>query len=69
MEEVIELSAGCLWVILQSARNTSVLWMDQWEDYEDREGKLVFIGIDLRWEVFEKIFNQYLVVHNEKQQK
>ncbi|MEO1254417.1 MAG: GTP-binding protein, partial [Bacteroidota bacterium] len=50
-------------VILQSARSTFIATDGTpWEDQENREGKLVFIGRGLKKEAFEKMFNQYLLV-------
>lgn len=49
-------------VILQSARSTFVATDGSpWESAADREGKLVFIGKELKREVFEKMFNKHLV--------
>lgn len=49
-------------VILQSARSTFIATDGTpWETPDQREGKLVFIGKGLKREVFEKIFNQYMV--------
>lgn len=49
-------------VILQSAR-TSFIATDgtPWEHADKREGKLVFIGRNLKKQVFEKMFNRYMV--------
>jgi G3E family GTPase len=49
-------------VILQSARSTFIATDGTpWETEHEQEGKLVFIGRDLKREVFEKMFNRYLV--------
>lgn len=49
-------------VILQSARSSFIATDGTpWESVDDREGKLVFIGRDLKKRVFEKIFNRYMV--------
>ncbi|UXX78807.1 GTP-binding protein [Reichenbachiella carrageenanivorans] len=49
-------------VILQSVRSTFVATDGTpWEDENNREGRLVFIGRGLKKEAFEKMFNQHLV--------
>jgi len=49
-------------VILQSARSTFIATDGTpWEDEENREGKLVFIGRGLKKAAFEKMFNRHLV--------
>ncbi len=49
-------------VILQSARSSFIATDGTpWEDEDNREGKLVFIGRGLKKEVFEKMFNQHLI--------
>lgn len=49
-------------VILQSARSSFIATDGSpWENQNNREGKLVFIGRDLKRQVFEKIFNRYMV--------
>ena len=52
-------------VILQSARSAFIATDGSpWETQEEREGKLVFIGRDLKKAVFEKMFNRHLVKEN-----
>ena len=49
-------------VILQSARSTFIVTDGSpWEEGDSREGRLVFIGRDLKRKVFEKMFNRHLV--------
>ncbi|WP_462251328.1 CobW family GTP-binding protein [Ekhidna sp.] len=49
-------------VILQSARSSFIATDGTpWEDEDNREGKLVFIGRGLKKEVFEKMFNKHLI--------
>ncbi|MBV6644047.1 MAG: GTP-binding protein [Cyclobacteriaceae bacterium] len=49
-------------VILQSARSTFIATDGTpWEDEENRDGKLVFIGRGLKKEAFERMFNRHLV--------
>ncbi len=49
-------------VILQSARSTFIATDGTpWEDEDNREGKLVFIGRGLKKDVFEKMFNRHMV--------
>lgn len=49
-------------VILQSARSTFVATDGTpWETPDKRDGKLVFIGRDLKKEPFEKMFNRHMV--------
>ncbi|PIB35244.1 hypothetical protein BFP72_07465 [Reichenbachiella sp. 5M10] len=49
-------------VILQSARSTFVATDGSpWESSSERTGKLVFIGRDLNKQVFERMFNRYMV--------
>ncbi|MEL7146959.1 MAG: GTP-binding protein, partial [Bacteroidota bacterium] len=49
-------------VILQSARSTFIATDGTpWEDATNRQGRLVFIGRDLKKEVFEKMFNKHMV--------
>jgi G3E family GTPase len=49
-------------VILQSARNIFITTDGSpWESEHDRIGKLVFIGVGLKQNVFEKIFYRYMV--------
>ncbi|WP_188467637.1 GTP-binding protein [Marivirga lumbricoides] len=49
-------------VILQSVRNTFIATDGTpWEDADNREGKLVFIGRGLKKAGFEKMFNRHLV--------
>ena len=49
-------------VILQSARSAFVATDGSpWKEGEKRHGKLVFIGRELRKEVFQKMFNRYLI--------
>ncbi len=49
-------------VILQSARSTFIATDGTpWEDADNREGKLVFIGRGLKKEIFEKMFNRHLI--------
>jgi len=50
-------------VILQSARSTFVATDGTPWETDEREGKLVFIGRDLKKEVFEKMFNRHMVYH------
>ncbi len=51
-------------VILQSARSTFITTDGSaWEEGGLREGKLVFIGRDLKREVFEKMFNRNAVLN------
>lgn len=51
-------------VILQSARSAFIATDGTpWEEKENREGKLVFIGKGLKRQVFEKMFNRHLVNH------
>ena len=51
-------------VILQSARSSFIATDGTpWEDTENREGKLVFIGRGLKKAVFEKMFNKHMVEH------
>ncbi|MEO1096891.1 MAG: GTP-binding protein [Bacteroidota bacterium] len=48
--------------ILQSARSTFIVTDGTpWEDAENREGKLVFIGRGLKKEAFEKMFNRHMI--------
>ena len=48
--------------ILQSARSSFIVTDGSpWEDAENREGKLVFIGRGLKKEAFEKMFNRHMV--------
>ena len=50
-------------VILQSARSTFIASDGTpWEEEGNRMGKLVFIGKDLKREVFEEMFNKHLVI-------
>ena len=52
-------------VILQSARSAFIATDGSpWETQDEREGKLVFIGRDLKKAVFEKMFNRHLVKEN-----
>lgn len=52
-------------VILQSARSSFIATDGTpWESEDIREGKLVFIGRGLKKEVFEEMFNRYLVRNN-----
>ncbi len=52
-------------VILQSARSTFIATDGTpWEDAENREGKLVFIGRGLKKAAFEKMFNRHLLKEN-----
>lgn len=49
-------------VILQSARSTFIATDGTpWEDAENREGKLVFIGRGLKKAAFEKMFNRHMI--------
>ncbi len=49
-------------VILQSARSTFIATDGTpWDDAENREGKLVFIGRGVKKEAFEKMFNRHMV--------
>ena len=49
-------------VILQSARSTFIATDGTpWEDGENREGKLVFIGRGLKKAAFEKMFNRHMI--------
>ncbi|MEO1654855.1 MAG: GTP-binding protein [Bacteroidota bacterium] len=49
-------------VILQSARSTFIVTDGSpWEDTVNREGRLVFIGRDLKPKVFKKMFDRHLV--------
>ena len=49
-------------VILQSARSTFVATDGSpWEDESEREGKLVFIGRELKKQALEKMFNRHMV--------
>lgn len=51
-------------VILQSARNKFIATDGTpWEEEGKREGKLVFIGRNLKREVFEKMFERHLVTY------
>ncbi len=54
-------------VILQSARSTFIgTDGTPWEDQENREGVLVFIGRGLKKKSFEKMFNKHMVgIHHE----
>ncbi|MFT6215767.1 MAG: G3E family GTPase [Roseivirga sp.] len=50
-------------VILQSARSTFIATDGTpWEDTNNREGKLVFIGRGLNKEAFEKMFNRHMQI-------
>ena len=52
-------------VILQSARSTFIATDGSpWEHPDQREGKLVFIGWDLKKKVFEKMFKRHIVDDN-----
>ncbi|MEM9337719.1 MAG: GTP-binding protein [Bacteroidota bacterium] len=54
-------------VILQSVRSTFVATDGTpWEDAENREGKLVFIGRDLKRAAFEKMFGRHMVTPQEE---
>ena len=49
-------------VILQSARSTFIATDGSpWEDEKNREGKLVFIGRELKKKALEKMFNRHMV--------
>ncbi len=49
-------------VILQSARSAFIATDGSpWEDEENREGKLVFIGRELKKKALEKMFNRHMV--------
>lgn len=50
-------------VILQSARSSFIVTDGSpWRNDKNREGKLVFIGRDLKRRTFEKMFNRYMVL-------
>ncbi len=53
-------------VVLQSARSAFIATDGApWQEGEIREGKLVFIGRELKRKVFEKMFNRHIVEMNE----
>ena len=50
-------------VILQSARSSFIATDGSpWESNDNREGKLVFIGRDLKRQAFEEMFNRHMVM-------